>query len=392
MSVKLKVIQPVKQEPIEHMKNFSHTALTEFLNCEKRYYWQYIKNLELIKINKSSLERFIGEAVHYGLYLVYSKKHNQEEITKKIKEMFANKLKEYKASLLLVPELEEYFYELEVIAVAMVSAYQIHYKPFIAKVTHIKNEFSFKVPTTTINGKKVYVKGKIDNILKIDGKYFIHEVKTSKYVNNNYIRNIKVQRQTNIYFHYFNKQYKINGQKITGVLYDVIQKPSIRRKVKSGETKDQYHKRLMTYYSSGKRDELFYHEITEHPVYTKDKIFKDVNKLIDRIHDCKTDDDFSHTTERCYMYSEDNYCPYIPICIEGEPNAQNMRLYKPRVDLSKYDNKKDITDKTNSSKLLQIKVSSQKEKLMEKETNSVYADKLNKSFPINSSILPKRRK
>jgi hypothetical protein len=387
-NIKLKNKVAEEQKEIKHLTSFSHTSLSTFINCERLYLFQYVRNLEKIKLTRSDLERLVGEIVHQGIFRIYEKKKTMPEILAEVKGMFEKKLKEYKESLLLDTFLEEYFYEREIISLAMIQAYAIHYKKFIDKAKHIKNEFPFKVKTTEMNGEPIYIKGKIDNILEINGLYFIHEVKTTKYINKNYVDNIRLQRQPAIYHHYFNKKYTINGKKITGVIYDIVQKPSIKQKNKSGETKEEYQRRLALYYSSGKQDALFYQEVMEHPDYTSEKIFKDVNKTIKLIYDCKTEDDFTRTTEACCRYSEDSYCSFLDICMRGNPTDQNLRMYRPRVDLSKYGDEslltKPVVGKVDS---INDKVDKENDKVFNKE----YADKLKKTFSTNKQILPKRR-
>lgn len=303
--------------PIKHLSSYSHTALELFNNCKKAYYWQYIRNLESTEFKKH-LE--MGKIVHDGIHVIYKKTGNPAELVKTRFEELREKLRE---DMVMTTKIEEELIEMELIALAMMEGYPIKYKDFIDEVDHIVNEKPFRY----IFPSGLTVKGKMDNIFRYRGKYYIHELKTAKYINDDYITGIQIRPQLAIYRHLGNDSLK--DFKISGVIFDVIQKPSIRQKQK--ETREEFLQRLMEYYSLTKLDEYFYMEVIEHPRYTKKMIANDVEKSIIDIRNCKTEDDFYRNPQACAVLYR---CQFYDICWFGE-NAATMRNYKTRIDLTK---------------------------------------------------------
>lgn len=293
----------------------SYSSISDFLNCRRLYYFSNVLRLESIYEN---LNYVMGNAIHYGLQQLYSK--NSKAIQNTIKEF--NKIKStLRTDLLMSKDKEQDLVETEYIIRGMLESYEKKYKKLINKITLVDNEFKLEY---MINDN-VQLTGRIDNILKLKEDLCVHEIKTSKYLTEDYVKNIKNDFQTHIYFHVYNMTHT---QKIKKILYDVIKKPSIRKK--KAETYRQFLTRLYDYYQNPNDSELFYMDEITRPLVTKEKIMNILRHVADEIRNCKVESDYYHNYKYCYVFHR---CTYYEICMYGQNtlNMMNFKLKKERI-------------------------------------------------------------
>jgi CO dehydrogenase/acetyl-CoA synthase alpha subunit len=168
---------------------------------------------------------------------------------------------------------------------------------------------------------KVKLVCKADNVLKLKNDLCLHEIKTSKYLTEDYVKNIKNDFQTHIYFHGYNLEHKPPIKKI---LYDVIKKPSIRKK--KIETYSQFLKRLYEYYQNPNDSELFYMDEITRPLVSKDKLMNVLYHVADDILACKEEKDYYHNFKYCYVFHR---CEFYELCMYGV-NKLNMMNFKQK--------------------------------------------------------------
>jgi len=289
----------------------SYSSISTFLDCRHKYYYKYIKGYAPRAFNPNYVT---GNFFSLGLYYLYTKKKNPILETMKLFELEKQKLRK---KLVLSPIEEQSLNEQDIIIRSMLKAYKIKYKDFIKKTKHIGNEVTLVHTSST--GTKFT--GRIDNLLINNHKTYIHEIKTSKYLDNNYIKNIKNSLQVALYFTIYNKLHK---DKIDGIIYDVIKKPSIRLKQK--ESKEEFLIRLHEYYLDPTRPDMFYMEILKKPIIASKKINNLLDKVFNDVQSCKTESDYYHNFNHCFVW---NRCEYYDVCFFGE-NKLNLSKFDIR--------------------------------------------------------------
>lgn len=296
--------------------HISVSSLQDFLTCRRLYYFKRIKKYEKVQYN---LPFIVGRVVHEGLAAVLAKKKNAVELmTKAYKQERAIALKEFT----LTPEQLEKLDMQEFITKGMLLAYSAKYSKMIADMEIMGSE---------VEGALQFSDGvifviKMDNIAKIRNKKVLHELKTSKTITPDYVKRIQTDIQTAIYFHFHNIIFE-DGP-IEEIMYDVIQKPSI--KLKKKESKQEYLIRLQEWYKkTGDMESKFHIERFKTPGITQDAVINTVDKVSIEMLRSKTKEDYYQDFDKCHSYFGD-VCPYYILCHSGGESPANLLDYKTR--------------------------------------------------------------
>lgn len=306
--------KPVKEEtkgPLSKAGTdfaLSHSAATTFGNCRRKFYYQYIEGLELKFLNTRFL---LGGIIGVGISHIYGKRKDFVEVT--LRE-FKQKLKQARKQYVISAEQEQELAYMEVIIEAMLIGYAEKHKKFIAETEWMGSEV--KLDYVTPKGTHIY--GKMDNRLKYQGKMYVHELKTSKYINNDYVQNIKNDPQTALYMPLYNMTHT---DKIHGIVYDVIMKPSIRQK--QNESKESFIDRLLAYYMAND-EKKFYMEIITRPLISPTKIFNVYDNLSQGLKMATEKEHFYENFDYCHVW---NKCEFYDLCFKGE-NSATLSAFK----------------------------------------------------------------
>lgn len=136
-----------------------------------------------------------------------------------------------------------------------------HYREFYGEYDKVRSvvaaEQKFCIPyRVQYNGKTIPIRGKCDGVLKQDGKLFILEHKTKGQIDKGYIVSmLPFDLQTMIYAWAMEH---VHGQKIHGVIYDVIRRPQHKQGAK--ETQKDFIDRLSEHIQ--KEPEHFFFRVT----------------------------------------------------------------------------------------------------------------------------------
>ena len=175
-----------------------------------------------------------GRLVHAGIQLLI---RNKGRVLETIQKMYLRERKDIRKEF---PELstddEQKLSFQGPVVQGMLAAWKKRYSVFIRETRPIQAE----VPLKENIGNNIIVVGHIDDLLINKGKEYIFELKTAKFVDPQYVRNLAVNFQKSLYF-YLRRKMK-GGEKLAGIIYNVIQKPSIRLKKK--ESAKEYVQRL----------------------------------------------------------------------------------------------------------------------------------------------------
>jgi hypothetical protein len=296
--------------------HISVSSLEDFLTCRRLYYYKRLKKYERIQF---SVPFLVGRVVHTGLNLVLQKvKDPINQMTK----FYREEKKKIKNTLTLTEKQEQDLDEQEGVTQGMLRAYQKRYGAMLRDTTLIASEVEGAVQ---ISDKVIFVI-KLDNLIRVRKEKLLHELKTSKYITPEYVQHIQVDRQTAIYFHFYNMIFE--ESKIEGILYDVIRKPSIRQK--KNESRISFLERLGQWYDRPQGDmDVFHVERFKEPKISESSVVNTVVKVSEDMLRCKDKEDYYEDHSKCTSYYGD-VCPYYTLCHEGGESKENMVLYQIR--------------------------------------------------------------
>lgn len=186
---------------------------------------------------------------------------------------------------------------------ALLQCYFERYAPFEDE----NPELAFKLPMLTRKGKKsrtYYIGGKLDNLVKIGGRYWIVEYKTASRLDASYFDRLYVDSQITMYVMAMRRM----GYDIAGVIYRVIRKPTLRKR--QDETTGRFIERLMADIHS--RPDFYF---TEKKLY---RSLDDVDEFEGMVYETARMADENARYGRCYKHSVAcsmyGGCEYLPIC------------------------------------------------------------------------------
>lgn len=309
-------------------RHLSYSSISCFMDCRRKYYWSGIRNLERLQV---VMPFFIGNMIDLGVSLLFA---NDKNVIKKVLKKYEEDKQTLRGSMNLTIEQEQDLNEQREIIIGMLEAYKMVHAKEIKVLKHKYMQYEVIVPINTFD-----VKIKIDNIVESKKGLYLHELKTTRNLTPDYVKNIKNDFQTSIYYHLYNMSHK---QKLEGIIYDVIQKPSIRQKQK--ESVQEFICRLKDWYKGVDNADKYYIETIKTPMISKDRVLNIITKVKEDIDRCTHIDDFYPNERFCYVYRR---CDFYDICHEGE-KPELMANFKLRGG----DKGEDKKETKNSKKLL----------------------------------------
>ncbi len=294
----------------------SYSSISTFLECRRKFWWNYVRRLVPIQLNQAFL---VGEIVHFGISEMYAKNENaiEDAMTH-----FNSRVNELRSALAISPNIEQELVEQEYVVRGMLNGYKSKYSDIIEVTEHIKNEHELRF----VVNENINILAYLDNILlSLDGK-LVHEIKTTKSLTPEYVKNIQNSLQAALYFHGNNHIETDESNQFVGILYDVIRKPSIR--VKKNEAYDAYLQRLIDYYEDPKSEfDNFHMEVIKFPLISKQRVFETVEGVGNDILSIREDKSRYYCNDRaCLVRSK---CVYYDICHFGE-NPSTMLFFKEK--------------------------------------------------------------
>ncbi len=306
----------------------SYTMLSGFKNCRKYTYWKYVKGLYPFNSNNKSFG--YGTNLHKCLELWYSTR-DLGEVEKYLRE----KYKEGDGAYHNAKEMFE--------------GYIRKYGDDVDwELAHPEVEFKQGIEDpetgTIVPGVKIY--GRVDGVVKKDGKYWLLESKTATNPNVDYFNRLWTDYQITLYTHFIEKE---KGIEIEGVIYNVLCKANEQKT--SGETEEEYLKRKREKESKNKsgkttikRKEVestedfvkrlkgVYHDgmyVRQEIIINKEfkkMVISEVAELVKCFLNCVKRDKFYMNTDNCFKYNK--CCEYYPICKSGCNENVIREFYK----------------------------------------------------------------
>jgi CRISPR/Cas system-associated exonuclease Cas4 (RecB family) len=282
----------------------SYSRLKAYLQCPKAYEYGYVKKLEKNVFNENF---FVGNVIHEGLHLAYMR---DEDLFVKLAGFFDDELERQRNLTMISPEQEQKLVEWKIIISGMIYAYCFKNGYFIGQHEHMHNEKEYIIDISS--GVQFLIK--TDNIIKNSaGRVFVHEIKTTRQLNEQYVSAIQNSLQVACYYHL--------GRKVpefmpAGIIYDVLQKPTIR--VKKTEDYQEYLDRLNDYYQE-EPDKRLYMEIINEPRITHDDLIQTIESVASGI----SDEMFHKSFMNC------NQCDYPRLCYNNDA-PEHMIMFRTK--------------------------------------------------------------
>lgn len=294
----------------------SHSGLETYQKCPRYYYWKYIRKLEKIQLN---IPYLIGNVWNEALRLLFRK---EKGILGRVKKRYLEEKKKLMKLPLSMDDLRKLGEGVYVIQ-GMTSAYYEKYQTMLKQFKHMHHEKPFHYR----GFDNAVIPGQMDNVLLEvkENDQYIHEAKSTKGLTPDYVRSIKTKIQTPMYFHCWNDMYPKKEDQFHGILYDVIEKPSIRQKKDEGYT--TYLHRLADWYKDKSDAENKFHmERIFTPFLKKEPVMNTIRQILINIRERREKEDFEQNFERCL----DGYeCEMFGLCHQGE-GKEVMIQYQPR--------------------------------------------------------------
>jgi len=314
------------------MERMSYSSMRKLMKCENAWAYEYIKNLR----KKQWKEEFeVGDAFQLGVYHLMDKKSIEETLII-VRKFVDDRLKQLRKDFSMSPKDEQIFIEMKTILEGMLIGYLKRYKRDIGIERHVANE----VESIVTVSKHASVLIKLDNIVAIGDKWYVHEGKAWKTLNEKVVENTKSSFQTATYFHAHNIRMEneddpniivgndkkgnpitLKAKSFSGIIFDAVMKPSIR--VKKGESYRGYLKRLQGYYQGPDASTKFFKEVSKEPKIDRVSWVRTVKECAFRIGELRDD------RRPLKTYNDCGWCDFFEPCMNGETKAI-MAMFKKK--------------------------------------------------------------
>lgn len=294
----------------ENGKTLTNSARSVFLNCRKKYQYQYVYGLAP---RKPSIPFLVGGLFHEELDLMYTQGEFDEDACRvRIQKACA------KASRAegLTSEDSEKIYMQQAIAVGAVKGYAEQYlKADLKEWEVIEAEGAFKIE---LPGGWTYY-GKTDLVVeeRKTGKIKLVEHKTAGKLDVAYVAKLPLDNQI-LGYAWGKSEQKI---RLDGVIYNVTKKPSIRQK--QNESLNEFYRRIEMEYTS-RPEEYFYREPLSFSTKDIKRFSEELKKFMEEIDRCHEEDFFYQNTGHCTALG---VCPFMKLCTDGA-TKENLMLYR----------------------------------------------------------------
>lgn len=307
------------------MDILTHSAMSQFKNCRKKYQFRYEMGL-VPKRRKASLD--LGSAVHKGLEIYYQ----GETITEAIQEAVET-LSDIDRNGWTQEDFDKESVQ-KALVEAMLGGYANYFNDR-EQFEEIKPEVDFAIslinPETNSPSRTFIHGGKSDGLFKRNGQWWLREFKTASQVGQNYLDRLKLDTQITSYVEALEHDLGIN---IVGIIYTILKKPSIRQK--KDETVEQFCERLKEDYLA--RPDFYFYQ--EELFRTKDDLLEfkfEKWEIAKDIIEARKANRFYRNTSMCSLYGE---CEYMALCTRGNAAMGFYTQKDPHEELSENIKKK----------------------------------------------------
>ena len=197
-----------------------------FRNCRRACFWRYVQHLVPLQ-RKEAVLRF-GSLIHECLEIWHD--------TGSLRLVFEH-IDESCIARDSDPDVKRDWHY----ARAMMAGYAEQYPAEEFSVVALEKEFTGEItnPATGAKSKSFVLSGKVDGIVqKEDGSYWLLEHKTASSIGGDYVSRLWTDFQVILYAFYVREAI---GIPVTGVIYNILQKPKLVQSM--GETEEEFQQR-----------------------------------------------------------------------------------------------------------------------------------------------------
>ena len=198
----------------------TQSMVSTFQTCRKQYDYRY--NKEIVPVEEST-SLGVGSAVHAGLEMWFrgATQADAVEMTENFPGL--SEADQVKSSVLVSKYIDKWRGENRI--------------DIMFDVVDVEKVFEIPLinPDTRRKSRQWLVSGKVDGIVRMNGKLFILEHKTSSSVSDEYIMRISIDRQIMLYARAIEMVMK---EPVVGAVYDVLIKSGL--KMRKGETDEEF--------------------------------------------------------------------------------------------------------------------------------------------------------
>lgn len=272
--------------------HISSSSLSDAQMCRKKFYYSHILGYRPKKVSRSLS---IGKVIH-ECFDMHSR--GEQDIIKHIEQSYNMPVSDLEVERQLVDKYT-------------VLGMWVNYPHATVDFKTVKSEFEFMVPLDGLRG--VTLRGRVDGVVQHNGKLWIREFKTTSWDMAEYERKASVSSQGAAYIYGVSKYL---GVEISGIIYDILKKPRLRKRV--SDTSQDFADRIYQDYKD--RPEFYfpprymsYRSSKEIAEFEKDTVVltKDLRRRIKH-------KDWYRNTDSCYAFKSE--CPYKTICWDDNPD------------------------------------------------------------------------
>lgn len=305
----------------ERMVKYTTSMVKCFKQCRKKYFLEYVEGLKPVQTPKAL---HLGTLYHKGLEMLLSGS-KLPEIAKALNAAQEQACEDQGIDFDPIPS---------GVAFEMVKAFYRESGYASWDIESVEQQFE----VSTAYGKRL--KGKIDAVIRCDGKQFLVEHKTTSFWATDgaeYLHNLLWDEQSTNYLY----AYRQMAGEVHGVFYCIVEKPTIKpllatpvekRKYKQDgslhasqrdhdETPEEYLARVRTWYAEKER-------VHKHFVYRTpkeiDAQIADLNLVFKDMAECEKNETYYRNPSACSILD----CPYRPKCLEDAPDTDILFVKK----------------------------------------------------------------
>ena len=324
----------------------SYTMWSLFRNCRKAAWWRYIE--KLVPLERDRNLRF-GSLIHeclelwhkgQGLPLGLALDGNDGRLAAVLSHVDASCPRRAHDD-----EQRRTWH----LATAMMKGYAATYPVEAFEVVALEMPFEGEItsPMTGAASRSFVMTGKIDGLVKQDGKYYLFESKTAATIDASYLEKLWTDFQIILYAHYVEQTM---GIRVAGVIYNILTKA--KQQQSAGETEDEFQARRAeliakskTGKSSAKRrmpetDDEFQERLAEkfaepmtfhrELIYLSRERFDELRgelwELTQAFLDARRRGVWYQNTSYCFQFGKP--CPYYALCRSGGNTNVRENFYR----------------------------------------------------------------
>ena len=298
----------------------SHSQIGVFLTCPAMYRHQYIRR---ISPRKRAFYFTVGSAMHKFIETWYSTRGNEELATRHATQVFEE---DFEPELFSAEETHQFECD-KAMTLGMCEGYVRYYTQDFDQYQSFLCEGRSKISLVSTHPHyQINYQAVLDALAQdAAGDWWIIETKTAGRVTSSYLQRVRIDSQVSGQM-WVAKQ--VLGHFPKGVVYNVIKKPSIR--LKKGETKQAYQKRVAREYSDVKNCDVKGYFTREDIIISKAQLrdWMDETQYIGRqIATMRAEHHpwWPKNTGACEKFG--SACVYMPACID---RTYNRMLYEKR--------------------------------------------------------------